>query len=77
MSSRPTASSRSSAVSGSSSGRLARRSASPWSRARAEIVEALHRGDGILSVSEMSRLAGVTRQEIYKIIQRGGMESGS
>jgi len=32
--------------------------------AMAEIVEAQHRGHGILSISEMSRLSGLSHQEI-------------
>ena len=42
--------------------------------AMAEIVEALQRGRGILSISEMSRLSGVSRQDIYRILQRAGKE---
>ena len=42
--------------------------------AMAEIVEALHRGHGILSISEMSRLSGVTRQNIDRSLQHGGKE---
>ena len=39
-----------------------------------QVVEALQRGRGILSISEMSRLSGVSRQDIYRILQRAGME---
>jgi hypothetical protein len=46
-------------------------------QAMEEIVEALRRGEGVVPIVEMSRLSDVSRHEIYKIIQRGGMESGS
>jgi hypothetical protein len=39
-------------------------------QAMAEIAEALRRGEGILPITELSRLSGVTRSEIYKILQR-------
>jgi predicted DNA-binding transcriptional regulator AlpA len=35
--------------------------------------EALHRGHGILSISEMSRLSGVSRQDIYRIFNHGAV----
>jgi hypothetical protein len=39
--------------------------------AMADIVEALHPRHGILSISEMSRLSGVSRQDIYKTFNHG------
>ena len=42
--------------------------------AMAEIVEALHRGRGVVSISEMSRLSGVTRQDIYRTLERSRRE---
>jgi hypothetical protein len=36
----------------------------------ADIAEALRRGNGVLSIAEMSRLSGVNRTEIYKILRR-------
>jgi hypothetical protein len=35
--------------------------------------EALHRGHGILSISEMSRLSGESRQDIYRIFNQGAV----
>jgi hypothetical protein len=35
--------------------------------------EALHRGHGILSISEMSRLSGESRQDIYRIFNHGAV----
>jgi hypothetical protein len=40
-----------------------------------DIVEALHRGEGILSILEMSRLSGVSRQDIYRIFQSRSQRS--
>lgn len=37
-------------------------------QAMADIREALHRGNGVLSVSEMSRLSGLSRPEIYRML---------
>ena len=42
--------------------------------AMTEIVEALHRGHGIVSISEMSRLSAVSRQDIYRSLQRRAAE---
>jgi hypothetical protein len=33
----------------------------------ADIAEALHRSNGLLSIAKMSKLSGVARTEIYKI----------
>jgi hypothetical protein len=42
--------------------------------AMAAIEEALRRGEDILSISEMSRLSGVRRQQIYRILGGGEAE---
>ena len=41
------------------------------SQIQEEIMEALRRGEGVVPIADMSRLSGASRQEIYKIIQRG------
>lgn len=39
-------------------------------RAMADIAVALHRSNGLLSIAKMSKLSGVARTEIYKILRR-------